>query len=140
MNKIVLRGMISAAVAASAMLPAAVVESSDPDTGYKVLTVAAGEFAQYATTLDAPLLTANTLAFAEGKGVRVTEANTLDEATFGAMKTVATFTNPIALPSLTLVNADGTAWTGNRQWSLFLADGGRTLKFGALRGTMLLIK
>jgi len=53
MNKIVLRGMISATVAASAMLPAAVVESTDPDTGYKVLTVAAGEFAEYATVLDA---------------------------------------------------------------------------------------
>ena len=91
-------------------------------------------------TLAAPLLTANTLAFAEGKGVRVTEANTLDEATFGAMKTVATFTNPIDLPSLTLVNADGTAWVGNRQWSLFLADGGRTLKFGPLRGTQILLR
>ena len=31
-----------AAVAASATIPAAVVESTDPDTGYKVLTVAAG--------------------------------------------------------------------------------------------------
>ena len=91
-------------------------------------------------TLAAPLLTANTLAFAEGKGVRVTEANTLDEATFGAMKTVATFTNPIALPSLTLVNADGTAWAGNRQWCLMLVDGGRTLKFGPLRGTQILLR
>ena len=42
-----------AAVAASATLSAAVVESTDPDTGYKVLTVEAGEFAQYATVLDA---------------------------------------------------------------------------------------
>ena len=90
--------------------------------------------------LAAPLLTANTLAFAEGKGVRVTEADTLDEATFGAMKTVAKFTNPIALPSLTLVNADGTARTGNRQWCLMLADGGRTLKFGPLRGTQILLR
>ena len=90
--------------------------------------------------LAAPLLMANTLAFAEGKGVRVTEADTLDEATFGAMKTVATFTNPIDLPSLTLVNADGTARTGNRQWNLFLADGGRTLKFGPLRGTQILLR
>ena len=91
-------------------------------------------------TLAAPLLTANTLTFAEGKGVRVTEADTLDDATFGAMKTVATFTNPIALPSLTLVNADGTARTSNRQWCLMLVDGGRTLKFGAMRGTQILLK
>ena len=54
MNKIVLRGMISATVATCAALPAAaVVESTDPDTGYKVLTVEAGEFAEYATVLDA---------------------------------------------------------------------------------------
>jgi autotransporter-associated beta strand protein len=92
-------------------------------------------------TLAAPLLTANTLAFAEGKGVRVTEAGTLDEATFGAMKTVATFTTPLAaVPSLTLVNADGTAWASNLQWSLMLADGGRTLKFGPLRGTQILLR
>jgi autotransporter-associated beta strand protein len=45
--------MSMVAVAASATLPAAVVESTDPDTGYKVLTVAAGEFAEYATVLDA---------------------------------------------------------------------------------------
>ena len=90
--------------------------------------------------LAAPLLTANTLAFAEGKGVRVTEADTLDDATFGAMKTVATFTNPIGLPSLTLVNADETTWASNRQWRLMLVDGGRTLKFGPLRGTQILLK
>ena len=28
------------------------------------------------------------------------------------------------LPSLTLVNADGTEWTDNKQWSLQLTDGG----------------
>ena len=90
--------------------------------------------------LAAPLLTANSLAFAEGKGVRVTEADTLDDKTYGAMKTVATFTNPIALPSLTLVDADSTVWANNRQWCLMLADGGRTLKFGPLRGTQILIR
>jgi len=91
-------------------------------------------------TLAAPLLTADTLAFAEGKGVRVTEADTLDESTFGAMKTVATFTNPIDPPSLMLVNADGTVWASNRQWCLMLTDGGRTLKFGPLRGTQILLR
>ena len=91
-------------------------------------------------TLAAPLLTADTLAFGAGKGVRVTEADALDDKTFGGQKTVATFTNPISLPALTLVNADGTEWTNNRQWHLQLADGGRTLKFGPARGTQILFR
>ena len=92
-------------------------------------------------TLAAPLLTANTLAFREGKGVRVTEADTLNDKTFGRMKTVATFTTPLAaVPSLTLVDADGTEWTSNKQWCLQLADGGTTLKFGALRGTQVFVR
>ena len=72
--------------------------------------------------------------------MRVTEADTLDDKTFGKMKTVATFTNPILLPSLTLVDADGTEWANARQWCLQLADGGRTLKFGAARGTQILFR
>ncbi|MBR1587652.1 MAG: autotransporter-associated beta strand repeat-containing protein [Kiritimatiellae bacterium] len=91
-------------------------------------------------TLASPLLTANTLAFGADKGVRVTEADTLDDKTFGGQKTVATFTNPISLPALTLVSADGTEWTNNRQWHLQLSDGGRTLKFGPARGTQILIR
>ena len=91
-------------------------------------------------TLAAPLLTANTLTFNAEKGVRVTEADTLDDSTFGTMKTVATFTNPISLPTLTLVDADGTAWANTRQWHLQLADGGRTLKFGSARGTQILFR
>ena len=92
-------------------------------------------------TLAEPLLTANLLAFREGKGVRVTEADTLNDKTYGRMKTVATFTTPLAeLPSLTLVNSDGTEWTGNKQWCLQLADGGTTLKFGALRGTQVIFR
>ena len=70
----------------------------------------------------------------------MTEVNTLDSATFGSAKTVATFTTPLATtPSLTLVNADGTAFIGTL-WKLFLADGGRTLKFGAMRGTVLIFR
>ena len=92
-------------------------------------------------TLAAPLLTANVLAFREGKGVRVTEANTLDDKTYGPMKTVATFTTPLAaLPSLTLVNADGTEWPSNKQWCLQLTDGGTTLKFGPIRGTQVILR
>jgi autotransporter-associated beta strand protein len=92
-------------------------------------------------TLTAPLLTANTLAFAAGKGVRVTEADTLDDKTFGSMKTVATFTTPLgSLPSLTLVDSDGDNMPPGGLWCLMLTDGGRTLKFGAMHGTMLIFK
>ena len=92
-------------------------------------------------TLAAPLLTAQAVTFREGKGVRVTEADTLDDKTFGRMKTVATFTTPLAaVPSLTLVNTDGTEWTSSKQWCLLLADGGKTLQFGALRGTQVIVR
>ena len=92
-------------------------------------------------TLAEPLLTANVLAFREGKGVRVTEADTLDDKTYGRMKTVATFTTPLAaVPSLTLVNADGTEWTNSKQWCLQLTDGGTTLKFGPIRGMQLIVR
>ena len=92
-------------------------------------------------SLAAPLLTANTLAFREGKGVRVTEADTLDDKTYGPMKTVATFTAPLAaLPALELVDSDGTVRARNGQWVLQLADGGKTLKFGALSGTQVIFR
>ena len=90
----------------------------------------------------APLLTAPGFAFAEGKGVRVTEADALDPQTFGAMKKLVTSTTPIAsVPSLTLVASDGTPFTDEKGiWRLFLTDGGRTLKFGPLLGTQILLR
>ena len=91
-------------------------------------------------SLAAPLLPANSLTFAAGKGVRVTEADTLDETTFGGLRTVATFAEPIAQPSLTLVDSDGNEMLPHGVWHLLLLDGGRTLKFGALRGTQILIR
>ena len=92
-------------------------------------------------TLAAPLLTAQAVTFREGKGVRVTEADTLDDKTYGRMKTVATFTTPLAaVPSLTLVDSDGTEWTSTKQWYLQLADGGTTLKFGPVRGTQMIVR
>ena len=92
-------------------------------------------------TLAAPLLTAHTLAFNAGKGVRVTEADDLDDKTFGRAKTVATFTTPLAeIPSLTLVDSDGDEMPPSGLWNLMLTDGGRTLKFGAVRGTQVIIR
>ena len=88
-----------------------------------------------------PLLTAHTLAFAAGKGVRVTAADTLDDKTFGRAKTIATFTTPLEeLPSLTLVDSDGDPIAPSGLWNLQLADGGQTLKFGAARGTQVIIR
>ncbi len=92
-------------------------------------------------SLSAPLLTAHTLAFAAGKGVRVTEADDLDDKTFGRAKTVATFTTPLAEPpSLTLLDGNGDEMPPSGLWYLQLADGGRTLKFGAARGTQIIIR
>ena len=92
-------------------------------------------------TLAAPLLTAHTLAFNAGKGVRVTEADDLDDKTFGRAKTIATFTTPLAeLPSLTLVDGNGDELPPSGLWCLMLTDGGRTLKFGAVRGTQVIIR
>ena len=92
-------------------------------------------------SLAAPLLSAQSVTFREGKGVRVTEADTLDDKTYGSMKTVATFATPLAaVPSLTLVNTDGTEWTSSKQWHLKLVDGGKTLQFGAQRGTQVIVR
>ena len=90
----------------------------------------------------APLLTAPSFAFAEGKGVRITEADTLDQQTFGPMKTLVVSTAPItSLPSLALVASDGSQFTDEKGiWRLFLLDGGRTLKFGPVRGTQILVR
>ena len=85
--------------------------------------------------ISAPLLTARALSFAADKGVRVTEADTLDLATFGHLRTVATFESPLgAIPTLTLVASDGTPYASGGDWRLCLVDGGRTLKFGPNRG------
>ena len=90
----------------------------------------------------ASLLTAPGFAFAAGKGVRVTEADTLDASTFGPSKTLVSSTVPFAaLPPLSLVASDGSEFTDEKGvWRLFLADGGKTLKFGPVRGTQFLLK
>ena len=96
--------------------------------------------AQGGTT--APLLTAPSFAFAAGKGVRVTEADTLDASTFGPAKTLVSSTAPlVSMPTLSFVSSDGTPFTDESGiWRLTLADGGKTLKFGPMRGTQILLK
>ena len=90
----------------------------------------------------APLLTAPSFAFAAGKGVRVTEADTLDASTFGPAKTLVSSTAPFAaLPTLSLVASDGSAFADEKGlWRLLLVDGGKTLKFGPVRGTQILLR
>ena len=90
----------------------------------------------------APLLSAPSFAFATGKGVRVTEADTLDTSTFGPSKTLVSSTVPLAsMPALSLVASDGTPFTDEKGiWRLLLVDGGKTLKFGPMRGTQILLR
>ena len=92
--------------------------------------------------VSAPLLTAPSFAFAAGKGVRVTEAETLDASTFGPSKTLVSSTAPLAeMPTLSLVSSDGTPFTDEKGiWRLLLVNGGKTLKFGPMRGTQILLK
>ena len=72
----------------------------------------------------------------------MTEADKLDASTFGPSKTLVSSTTPFAaLPTLSFVASDGTPFTDEKGiWRLLLADGGKTLKFGPMRGTQILLK
>ena len=84
-----------------------------------------------------PLLTAVSYT---GGALRVTEADALDDTTWRGMKTVATFTEPLAsLPSVEFVKEDGTAARPGA-WTFMLMNGGRTLTFGYLRGMQIIIR
>jgi autotransporter-associated beta strand protein len=84
-----------------------------------------------------PLLTAMSYT---GGAMRVTEADALDDTTWHGMKTIATFTEPLAsLPTVEFVNADGTA-ANSGAWLFMLGDGGRSLMFGYMRGTQIIIR
>ena len=90
----------------------------------------------------APLLSAHPFAFASGKAkLRVTGADLLDEHTFGPSKTLVESSVAIAaVPELELVASDGTLLPNDGKWRIILTDGGCKLKFGAMRGTQLLVK
>jgi autotransporter-associated beta strand protein len=88
---------------------------------------------------NAPALTAASLAFSSGKGVRITEADTLDASALSGTTSIATSTAAIAsVPSLTLVATDGTTIPGGR-WRLKLSADGKTLKFGSCKGLIISI-
>ena len=87
------------------------------------------------------IVAAASFAFAEGKGVRILNADTLDYGTFGATKVIVSSTAQIAsLPSLTLVASDGTTLANTGKWNYRLSADGRTLKFGPSRGLMILVR
>ena len=87
------------------------------------------------------IVTVASLAFSSGKGVRILNAETLDTATFGDTKSLATSTAQIAaLPPLTFVASDGTTIADTSKWHYRLSPDRHTLKFGAHRGLMVLVR
>ena len=93
------------------------------------------------TNDSAPLMVTTNLVLRSGKAIRITEADALDAGTFGRKRTILTVATPLAsVPDLVLVNSDGTVRSNNGAWALVLDNGGRTLKFGACLGTMIIIK
>ena len=78
-----------------------------------------------------PMLTAASLAFSSGKGIRITEADTLNISTFGAKRTILATTSAMSsVPALTLVATDGTTIANDWRWNLQLSADGKSLKFG----------
>ena len=94
------------------------------------------------TGTDGALLTAPSLAFTGTSKVRVTEAETLDTKTYGKSKVVARLTTALsAAPALELVQSDGTPFVDDDgTWKLYLAEGGKALRFGPQIGTRILLK
>ena len=88
-----------------------------------------------------PLVQTQSLTFSAGCGVRLTEADTLDPSSFGAAVHIATSETPFAsVPPLTVVDSDGTVRANPGPWALTLANGGRTLRIGIFRSTMVIIR
>ena len=90
---------------------------------------------------DGALLTAPSLTFTGTAKVRVTEAETLVPETYGKSKVVARLNTALAaVPALELVQSDGTPLADDGTWKLFLAEGGKALRFGPQIGTRILVK
>ena len=105
---------------------------------------AAATATSYAAALagaSSSIVTAASLAFSSGKGIRILNADTFNKETFGNTKTIAASTAQInALPILTLVAADGTTIVDTGKWHYRLSGDGKTLKFGPHRGLMVLVR
>ena len=102
-----------------------------------MFVIAVTACAAFAANVTAPLLTAVSYT---GGALRVAEADALDDTTWHGMKTIATFTEPLAsLPTVEFVNADGTA-ANPGAWTFMLTNGGRSLTFGYVRGTQIIFR
>ncbi len=93
------------------------------------------------TNATSDVVTAASLAFAEGKGVRILNADTLDKDTFRSTKVIASSTAQIAsLPSITYVASDGTVMPDAGKWHFRLSTDRRKLKFGPHCGLIILVR
>ena len=68
--------------------------------------------------------------------------NSLCVSTYGKSKVVARLNTALAdAPTLELVQSDGTPFVDDDgKWKLYLAEGGKALRFGPLVGTRILLK
>ncbi len=88
----------------------------------------------------APLLRAVKLAFDEGRGIRVTEAETLDKSALRGFRNVAELDTPLAaLPSISFV-ASGGEEVSPGGWAFSLDDGGRAIRFSYRRATTIILR
>lgn len=89
----------------------------------------------------AELINAVNLTFKDGAKVRVVDADEVGPEAFGKRVILAKAANPIAsLPEVLIVDKDGTERPGGADWNVSLASDGKTLTFGAARGSVLLIR
>lgn len=84
------------------------------------------------------------LVFRDGHGIRIADADKLDDRTFGKAKTFATVSTPLtAVPSVEFVGEDGTilgtanGWKG---WHVKLSADGTSLALGPVRGTICIFR
>ncbi len=96
------------------------------------------------TNAAAPLPWAKSIgSFRSGCGIRVTECETLDSASWsGGWHTVARFseTDLDALPAIKFVKSDGTVVSNGNGWTFRINADRRRLEFRGFRGTLLLVR
>lgn len=91
-----------------------------------------------------PLVTAKSIRFRDGCGVRVADADRLDLDGFGRPRTLATSETPFdAVPDVAFVASDGTTLgTGNGWggWTVSLSSDGKSLLLSGSPGTVLILR
>lgn len=97
-----------------------------------------------AQPLGTPLVTAKSISFRDGCGVRIADADRLDLATFGKPRTLATSETPFeAVPDVAFVSSDGTTLgTGNGWggWTVALSPDRKSLLLSGSPGTVLILR